>query len=402
MRIDTNDLENYLGNDETKLENSFNSSTLEKLIRFRDCSREEISIPDYLFKLHQTEGYSIRKIAEVSGVSSFTISKIFSVYELPLLTKEESLSLKWKDEDFRKRNAEGVRLNWKDEDFRKRNAEGVRQMLYERWKDEDFRERQAEGVRLNWKDEDFRKRNAEGVRRNWKDEDFRKRNAEGVRQMLHERWKDEDFRERHAEGVRLNWKDEDFRKRNAEGVRQMLHERWKDEDFRERHAEGVRKARHNPQNHGRYYIPTISGYREDLKLHANSSWEANLGRAILFTGREMSYQVPLKLKVNEEHRDLFNLETTETSIDYLTTDNRGNLIGYEIIAHPLESNVDWAKIEMVSEQYSVRVVPVTKRVYQRIEQRFRKRIEESEVFIGWEDSNDNLKTNPGKYNPVEK
>ena len=179
---------------------------------------------------------------------------------------------------------------------------------------------------------------------------------------------------------------------------ESLSRKWlEDPEFRERHAEAVRIARHNPKNIGKYALPTIHGYRADIDLEASSMWEANLARVIMFAGREFTHQTPIRLRVEEKYRKLFNSDTCETSLDFMTTDNRGNTIAYEIMAHPLEAERDWAMLEMTAEQYRIRVVPITERFYKRVEKKFKDKINNHSYFAGWEDMQDNLRTNPTKY-----
>jgi len=72
------------------------------------------------------------------------------------------------------------------------------------------------------------------------------------------------------------------------------------------------------------------------------------------------------------------------------------------MSHPSENETDWAKLEMIANQYQIKVVPITKRMYQRIKERFKDKIEQSGAFNGWETYQDNLRTNPAKYGLAEK
>ena len=173
---------------------------------------------------------------------------------------------------------------------------------------------------------------------------------------------------------------------------------WQDQEFRERHAEAVRTARLKPENIDKYYLPTIHGYRRDIQLNTQSCWEANLARVLLYTGREFTHQQNFRLKLRDEFQELFGgNDVTETNIDFTTIDNRGNFVLYEIMSHPLEDEKSWAKLEMVAEQYAMRVVPIGLRFYRKIEHRFKERINGSSYFAGWEDKEDNLRTNSRKY-----
>jgi len=236
----------------------------------------------------------------------------------------------------------------------------------------------AEATRANWQDPEFRQRNAEGVRANWQDPEFRQRNAEGVRAN----WQDPEFRQRNAEAIRANWQDPEFRQRHAEATRAN----WQDPEFRQRNAEGVRQVRLNPANLVRYHLPTISGERWDVGF-TQSAWEANLARILHLIGRENLIHEVLRLS----NGHFFEL-------DFLTINPRGNLVGYEIMAHPLENPEGWAKLERVITEYPyITFRVIDHRFYRRLERRFTERISLDPRFAGWEERGDNLRTNPQKY-----
>ena len=233
---------------------------------------------------------------------------------------------------------------------------------------------------------------AEAIRENWEDPEFRKRNAEAIR----ENWEDPEFRKRNAEAIRENWEDPEFRKRQAEGVRKELHKRWEDPEFRKRQAEGVREVRLNPENIENYKLPTIHGNRNDIG-YAQSAWEANFARVLLYCDREFIRNEKFRLEVKPELKYLFKSDVTDLSIDFVVKDKRGELVLYEIVAHPGENPVGFAKLEMLIEQYPVEVRTIGKRYYRRLEKHFKDKIESHQDLSGWETGKDNLKTNPEKY-----
>ena len=200
--------------------------------------------------------------------------------------------------------------------------------------------------------------------------------AEGVRRELKERWEDPEFRARNAEGVRRNWEDPEFRARNAEGVR---------------------RARFDAKNIESYVLPTIYGERTDIG-YAQSTWEANISRILLYCHRSFLRAKPLSLEVPEIYRTHFPTGTTDISLDFIVEDPRKNLLAYEIMAHPLENPEGNIKIELLIQQHpELQVRAVTKRIYQRLQHWFAKKIDEDPRFCGWETQKDNLKTNPQKY-----
>ncbi len=235
----------------------------------------------------------------------------------------------------------------------------------------------------------------------WEDEDFRVKTTEATRKGMYANWEDEDFRVKRVEGLSQKWRDKDFRVKQAESVRRKLSEMWEDEDFRVKQAESVRRARHDLNNLGNYFVPTLKGFRRDIQIETYSAWEANLARAILYSGRTFIHQMPIRIEVTERYMHLFKDKICETSLDFVTIDNRGNVVAYEIMSHPSESEVNWAKIEMAAEQHAIKIIPVTPRFYKKVEKRLKSKIENSREFSGWENSRDNLKINPKKYSSYE-
>ena len=208
------------------------------------------------------------------------------------------------------------------------------------------------------------------------DPEFRERNAKGVRRELHERWQDPIFKAKQANANRTNWKDPKFRERNAEGVR---------------------RARLNPENIGKYKLPTIYGYRSDIGFEAQSTWEANFGRILLYLGREFHTRKNFRLIVPAEFRELFKSDEIEISIDFVVRDPRGNIVLYEIMAQPSENKQGYAKLEMLIQQYDTNLRMINQRFYNRLLRYFKKKIESHPNLSGWETSRDNLRTNPEKY-----
>ncbi len=151
MIINKENLIEYILNSDSHLE-TLHRETREKLASWNNrYSHPAISIVDNLFLYHQDSNKSLGDLANDIGISISTLARIFDYYNLQKRTQAEAARERWKDEDFRKRQAEAARerldKRWKDEDFRKRQAEAARERLDKRWKDEDFRKRQAEAVR---------------------------------------------------------------------------------------------------------------------------------------------------------------------------------------------------------------------------------------------------------------
>ncbi|MDO8508953.1 MAG: hypothetical protein Q7S27_04685 [Nanoarchaeota archaeon] len=364
MIIKKENLIEYLLNSDSSLEDNFSDKTLENLSEWHGKYGDpSLSIVDNLFLYHQDSNKSINLLANEAKTSHPTLTKIFRQYNLP-----------------NKTNAEATRENWKDEEFRKRNAEGLREMLNDRWKDEEFRRKHSERTKELWENEEFRKRNAEAVKKNWKDEEFRKRHSEGLREMLNDRWKDEEFRRKHSERTK---------------------ELWENEEFRKRQAEATRDARLNPNNLSRYRLPTFQGYRGDIQLETQSMWEANIARIFHYLGREYLPHQRFDLDVPEKYRAIFNSDKTSLQIDFIVKNKRGRIHAYEIRTNKEDKNKA-EKLELFVEQYQLPLKLVTPEKYYRLASYFGDKINSSENLAGWETSEDNLRTNPTKYSNLSK
>ncbi len=383
MIVPEEELVKYLGNQISSLEGIVQRGTLEKLGEYakglEDSSikDEGLSLIDYLFLKHQQENKSLVTIARETGIARGTLRRIFDHYKLPTLQQAEAVKRNWEDPQFRERNSEAVKRNWEDPQFRERNAEATRR---------------------NWEDPQFKKRQAEGMRRNWEDPEFRERNAEAVRRELYQRWQDPQFRERNAEAVKRNWEDPQFRERNAEATRRN----WEDPQFKKRQAEAVSKARLDPKNIARYYLPTIKGYRGDVGFDAQSSWEANFARILICCGRKFYTGETFILEVPTEYREIIGSDKTKMRVDFVSETPRGDIVMYEIMAHPLEEPIGYAKLELLIQQHPVDVHIIDKRLYKRLEAHFKARIDNDPMLAGWETSQDNLRTNPRRYGRIPK
>ncbi len=344
MKVQREEIADYLLSTNGWEENR-SANTVKKIKKWKKKkSLHGLSPIEHLFIEHQLGRKSTHELAKEAEISQQTIFNMLKKYNLPTLTQAEAVREKWQDPEFRERQAEAVREKWKDPEFRERNAEATREMLYDRWKDEEFR-----------------KRNAEAVREKWKDPEFREKQAEAVREMLYDRWKDPEFREKQAEAVRENWKDEEFRKRNAEAVR---------------------IARTSPATR-------IKGYRVDINKNAETTWEANLHRIINYCNRKEVRGKIFELTRPSELSDIIKVESPKLRLDLLVKDPRGNLVGYEIVTHPQRKTYEIA--QLAEQQHGIKVIIITERRYQRLEDWFRKKI------AYWENPQDNIRINPRKY-----
>lgn len=398
MRVSKEELTNYLGNDLASLEGKLKIQTIRKLgayeerIKFGEAShfRERPpSVIDYLFLAHQKEGINIKRLAKDLEISAVTLRTIFSIYGLPLLTQSEAAKRKWEDPEYKERGAERMRKTWEDPEYKERQLNRIRRQHA----DPEFREKRAEGIKRVWENPEYREIRSDRMKRQIMDPEFRERLAEGVRK----KWQDPGYKEKHAEAMRKRWQDPEYRERHAQAIKRSASRVWADLGFRERNAEGTRRARSDPKNAGKYYLPTFKGYRKDIAFHAQSSWEANFARVLMYCGREFLTGETFRLQVPQDSRHLFVSNVTEMHVDFVSLDSRGNPLIYEIMAHPLENPVGFAKLEMLIQQYPVSVRVIDPPFYERLKKRFEDKINSTSFLSGWETGKDNLKTNPQKY-----
>jgi hypothetical protein len=138
----------------------------------KNLHKKAYGLPFFVASEHHLHELSLNEIAKRLNLYPRDLSAMLSYYKIPYLSRYEAVR-------------EMLYERWKDPEFRERNAKAVREMLYERWKDPEFRDEHAKAVREKWKDPEFRERN-----------------AKAVREMLYERWKDPEFRDEHAKAVR--------------------------------------------------------------------------------------------------------------------------------------------------------------------------------------------------------
>lgn len=245
------------------------------------------------------------------------------------------------------------------------------------------------------------------LKAHWQDPDFVERHAEWSRQSLQERRQDEAFQGHRLAGLRKKWEDPDYREARAE----FLRRKRLDPDFNDRMNKAIIKARQdpaykeitrrrrlNPNNIANYTLPTIQGERRDIGFYAQSAWEANIARVLMYCGRAFYSREAFRLSVPPEYQDTFTADITEMSVDFITLDPRGNLQAYEIMAHPAEYSIGWMKLKLLIEQYPyLDVRPIIPKFYRAIRRHFQKRINADSRFAGWETKKDNLRNNPSKY-----
>ncbi len=433
-------------------ENSFNQKNTQRLQHLETLTYEVTNGQQtFIDLLHQGSkaGISINTVARQLELGARTITRIYRMTDIPVLSQAESLKLSHQKPGFKaKRAAAATKARWKDQGQRERQA-GVMAAIN---KKPGFMEKRFAMRTPKWKPEEFAEvnefipgRTVEQLREN----SFSGRTADTLRyfenltyeitngqqtfiDLLYEgnklgislravalqistthttlsrlykiagipvlsqkeglkvKWADDGYRKRQAAGTRAvlaeRWKDEGFKERNAARIRAMNAEKWKDEDFRKRTLDTLRAARLNEANQGRYYLPTIYGVRLDIG-YAHSAWEANFARILELSGREYLMHQPLPLA-----------DGTGYEIDFVTVDKRERLHLYEIMVHPFKDRIGWDKLIRAQEENpDLHITPVTQRLYTRLQRRFKKLVDSTPSLCGWETREDNLRTNPTKF-----
>jgi len=224
--------------------------------------------------------------------------------------------------------------------------------------------------------------------------EFRTKQLEGIRKVLD----DPEFQARRIQGVKKKWSDPEFRSKKVAEARLVITKLNQDTDQLDKAAKGIRILRSDPESSKLFVLPTIQGFRKDIGYYALSAWEANFARVIKFTGRQFYPKESFSLSVSEPYTKLFHFDTTQYTVDYVVEDPRGNLIVYDLIAHPIEDPVGLAKADMFKHQYpDIPLHIISERLYRRIRKKYERIINNSDDFCGWETSKDNLYNNPAKY-----
>lgn len=233
---------------------------------------------------------------------------------------------------------------------------------------------------------------------------FRQRSAEGSKKSLEILWQDPNFRKKQADGVKRNWQNSDFKERHAVATRNSLEKQKQNPDFRKKQAkaaaEGIRRARSNNVDSDVYFLPTIHGIRRDVG-YAQSTWEANLHRILLYVGKDFLSHEPVMLKVPQDYQERYGLPSdTQLTVDFVTFNKRGGLTVYEIMAYSPNKQLKLARIELLIKQHpELQVRLITPSYYARLRRHFEDMVNNNPALCGWEKMDDNLKTNPHKYSP---
>lgn len=282
-----------------------------------------------------------------------------------------------KSEAFRQRLSEAIKAKYAtDQDFREQNVARLRSP--------ENREKNRQAIRQLWSNPEFRARMSAAAREQLalqrQDPQFMELQRQATARAARERWETPEYRSRMQEVLQTLWADEGHRRLVSASSRSL----WLDVERRIKMLGGM--------------LSTVHGERRDINFYALSTYEANIARMLMLIGRDFYTREVFTLQVESEFTDLFQDGQTTTAVDFVTEDPRGKIRLYEIMAHPLEDPVGWAKLTMLMNQHpDLDIRAIDPKYYAVLAARFAGRINASDQFCGWETTKDNLRTNPGKY-----
>lgn len=374
------------------------------------------------------EGMSLRAIATKYGLGRPSLTKLFKVTNIAYGTREEAVK-RWNNspqgkdsarasiqaarakvaenpelsQQLRRNHGDFMQKRWEDPEFREHISASTSKTFTRLWQDPEYRERMKvhtdNSRRLLAKLKQrasYRKRMSEIQRERWEDPEFREKISERTRrnhpilmQAQRELRRNPSHRDKLTTELRQRtlalWQDPEFTALQKERHKA----KWQDPEYREK----MLKIILNPDR--KTGIPSIHGFRSDVGYYALSTWEANIARMLKLVGRDYLTKVEFKLYVTDEHRDIFDALETTFFADFLTVDNRGRTIIYEIMAHPFENPDGWAKLELAKLQHPEIIIrAIDRNMYRRLQRNFKDKINQDQRFSGWEKYGYNLRTHP--------
>lgn len=388
------------------------------------------SLFEWLEKESQTQ--SVNDLSKRLGINHHATSALMRFAGIPILSRYEAVSKKWRtDPDFAQRQtqgsrdryhsgvkekmADGIRRKYaEDEEYRNAQAERGRNFFMAKWQEPGFSD--AVRVRLSamMQDTSVRQKLSDAQKKNWENPEYRERMS-AVGQAVFKRpdviekrvaavrakWEeDPDYRERVLKALKEAHTDPEIRERSRQALAIAVEKRWSDPEARRAMGEFFKSIRTNPAYIDKFKVPSIQGVRRDIGFNAQSSWEANIARILMYSGRNFYRGEVFSLSVPESYASAIPTSDGITNFvaDFIVEDPRGNLVAYEIMAHPYENPSGWAKVELLAEQYpTLPVRLITEPLYYRLEKLYKAKINHDERFCGWEDQYSNLRKDPDKF-----
>lgn len=280
----------------------------------------------------------------------------------------------------------------RDPGFEQKRTDGLSH-IYEGEKGETLKQKRREQMSTP----EARQRNRELMQRLHTNPEFQDKQLQGLMEVL----ADEEFQQRRLAGLKKKWEDPEFRAKKSTQMSQLATRLNSDPEHLRKAAEGIRKLRANPESAERFVLPTIQGYRRDIDYFAQSAWEANVARVLMYQGKQFYPKESFMLEVYAKYQDLFKFGIAQYTVDFIVEEGNGDLVAYEILAHPLEDPVGIAKAEMFAQQYpDLRIHIIDGKEYEELKKQYSMTINESADFCGWETNKDNLRNSPSKYEKI--
>jgi len=355
-------------------------------------------LPIWLAESHRSK--SLRKISKEIGVSRWVVTRLFDHYKIPWSSQPEasrkSLEKLRQDSEYTAKmatvNQDRFRNLREDPQFEVTRLKALRDAL----DTPEFKQKRSVAQTKAWREHPELYANTRIASRQalltlWADPKRRVQQITKIKDVV----SDIDVKKRHSEKSKQNWKDTEYRKK----VTAAIHTRKNDPNWLERQAEIVREALAQTSPSQRYAsLPSVHGLRRDLDFYALSTYEANFARILLMLGRDFYSRETFILRVTNQYKALFKTKTTQFDLDFVVLNPRNQLVIYEIMAHPNEDPIGWAKVRMLAYQYPhIPLHIITDRIYHRLTQRFESRVNSTPFLIGWETREDNLQTNQEKF-----
>ncbi len=400
MIVSEEELSKYLGKRLDDLEGKVSFIILRKLRQYQEgMANLNLSVIDYLFIEHHKNNKSLNQLRKELNISIHTLSKIFDVYNLPMLDIKEStkraISELWKNPAYRVYKIKQIKEFRGTKEAREKYSEFSKNL----WLDPKMREKMVIGLRKSMKikgqEPELREKRSKKQLELWSNPEYREKQTKLIIDSMGKVWQNPEFREKKSKQAKewssRLWQTEEYRSKMSEVGRRVLTNSWGDPNFRN-------KMLHKLLTQNYLSLHTVYGYRGDLGFPTWSTWEANLARILIYCGRLFESRKILELKVDEKYENIFQGKKIDVIIDFLVVDNRENIYLYEILVKSFKKQEGMAKLEMILEQYpNLDLRIINQSYYERLERWFKDKINSDSRFIGWETYKDNLKTNPEKY-----
>ena len=333
-------------------------------------------------------------------------------FENDLEYKEKTIR-RLQSSEMRTKVSEALERRWQNPVYRANMSKFMSDLMTAKMADPIVRQMYKEARNKLWADPEFRKKFKKLMRDKWEnDREYR----EKITNMMVYRWTDpksrEDLLGSMRQGIKEFWEDPERvakklekitpeqRKMKAEIGKQVMNKLWEDPAFREKIVNSDRRTwrRRGYEDSRSKSLPTYSGFRRDIGFIAKSCWESNIARILLYCGRDFVRNFPLEITIEQEYEQMFEPGTATFFVDFISTNERNFSKTYEIVSHYFENPIGIAKADMLLNQYpNMPIKIIDSKTYRRLEKHFKDKINEGQRFVGWEEKDYNIKTNPEDF-----